>query len=194
MSIFTTAMSTAAQVVGKGLVTGEPHAPVRHTWAEVHCTARRMAGSLGEAGVRPGDSVAVLAGEPVDIAPLIQAVWMCGGSVTMLHQPTPRADLAIWLEDTLTVLAMIDARAVIVGAPFEPAASVLVQNGISVHAVKPLSGGSPIDPFDSAEEDVALPATHVRVDGGPESGCHLTPQSRSDHQRHGRSNEDRPHY
>jgi fatty-acyl-CoA synthase len=156
VSAFTTEMFATAAVPGKGLVTGEPHAPVRHTWAEVHRTARRMAGSLVEAGVRPGDSVAVLAGEPVDIAPLIQAVWMCGGSVTMLHQPTPRADLVVWLEDTLTVLAMIDAHTVIVGTPFESAAAVLVQKAISVHAVKPLSGGSPIDPFDCAEEDIAF--------------------------------------
>jgi fatty-acyl-CoA synthase len=149
-------MFTAAPVLGKGIVTGEPHAPVRHTWAEVHCTASRMAGSLAKAGVGPGDSVAILAGEPVDIAPLIQAVWMRGGSVTMLHQPTPRTDLAIWVQNTLTVLAMIGAHTVLVGAPFGPAAAVLIENGISVHAVEALSDGNPIEPYDSAEEDIAL--------------------------------------
>ena len=153
MSAFTTEMFTAAiRFSARGLVTGEPHAPVRHTWAEVHCTASRMAGSLAKAGVGPGDSVAILAGEPVDIAPLIQAVWMRGGSVTMLHQPTPRTDLAIWVQNTLTVLAMIGAHTVLVGAPFGPAAAVLIENGISVHAVEALSDGNPIEPYDSAEE------------------------------------------
>jgi fatty-acyl-CoA synthase len=156
VSTFTTEMFTAAPVLGKGLVTGEPHAPVRHTWAEVHCAARRMAGSLAQAGVRPGDSIAILAGEPVDIAPLIQAVWMRGASVTMLHQPTPRADLVVWLQNALTVLAMIGAHTVLVGPPFGPAAAVLIENGISVHAVEALSGGSPIEPFDGAEEDIAF--------------------------------------
>src|SRR5262245_35670769 len=149
-------MFTVAPGLGKGLVTGEPHAPVRHTWAEVHGTARRMAGSLAQAGVRPGDLVAILAGEPVDIAPLTQAVWMCGGSVTMLHQPTPRADLNVWLQDTLTVLAMIGAHTVLVGAPFGPAAAVLIEKGISVHAVRALSDASPIEPVDSDEDDIAF--------------------------------------
>ena len=146
-----------------GMVTGEPHAPVRHTWAEVHCTASRMAGSLAKAGVGPGDSVAILAGEPVDIAPLIQAVWMRGGSVTMLHQPTPRTDLAIWVQNTLTVLAMIGAHTVLVGAPFGPAAAVLIENGISVHAVEALSDGNPIEPYDSAApSDETHPASWLR--------------------------------
>ena len=156
MSTFTEEMFTAALTLGKGLVTGEPHAPVRHTWAEVHRTASRMAGSLARAGVRPGDPVAILAGEPVDIAPLVQAVWMRGGSATMLHQPTPRADLVVWLQDTLTVLAMIGADTVLVGEPFGPAAAVLMENGISVHPVEALSDGSPVEPFNSAEEDIAL--------------------------------------
>jgi len=156
VSVFTTEIFTTATVLGSGLVTGEPHVPVRHTWAEVHCTASKMAGSLAKAGVGPGDSVAILAGEPVDIAPLIQAVWIRGGSVTMLHQPTPRTDLAIWVQDTLTVLTMIGAHTVVVGAPFGPAAAVLIENGISVHAVEALHEGDPIEPYDSADEDIAF--------------------------------------
>ncbi len=74
----------------------------------------------------------------------------------MLHQPTPRADLVVWLQDTLTVLAMIGADTVLVGEPFGPAAAVLIENGISVHPVAALSEGSPVEPVDSAEEDIAL--------------------------------------
>ena len=48
----------------KGMVTGEPNCPVRHTWGEVHERARRIAGGLAAAGVGHGDAVAVLAGAP----------------------------------------------------------------------------------------------------------------------------------
>ncbi|MBV9729796.1 MAG: long-chain fatty acid--CoA ligase, partial [Pseudonocardiales bacterium] len=59
--------------------------------------ALRAAGCLmGTAapGVQHGDAVAMLAGDPALIAPAVQGVWLAGGSVTMLHQPTHRADLA----------------------------------------------------------------------------------------------------
>ena len=49
-----------------------------------------------------GHAIAVLAGHRGD-RPIAQAVWLAGGSVTMLHQPTPRTDLAVWAEDTITV-------------------------------------------------------------------------------------------
>ena len=35
------------------MVTGEPGAPVRHTWAEVHERARWVAGGLAAAGIGP---------------------------------------------------------------------------------------------------------------------------------------------
>jgi fatty-acyl-CoA synthase len=71
----------------KGMTTGEPDHPVRHTWAEVHERARRVAGGLAAAGVGHGDAVAMLAGAPVEIAPTAQGIWMRGASLTMLHQP-----------------------------------------------------------------------------------------------------------
>src|SRR5207248_7742068 len=94
---------------GRGLTTGEPEQAWRRTWAEVHADALRMAGALGE-DLRPGSAVAILAADPGLIAPAVQAVWLGGGSVTMLHQPTARTDLEHWAEDTLRVLKMIDAR------------------------------------------------------------------------------------
>ncbi|CPY97918.1 Putative polyketide synthase Pks16/acyl-CoA synthetase [Mycobacteroides abscessus] len=53
-------------------------------WADVHRTGLRIAGALQAAGVRPGDAVAVLAGAPGEIAPLVQGIWFSGASVTML--------------------------------------------------------------------------------------------------------------
>ena len=107
MSRFTDTMFSNAQSSKKGMVTGEPDAPVRHTWAEVHERARRIAGGLAAAGVQHGDAVAVLAGAPVEIAPTAQGIWMRGASLTMLHQPTPRTDLQRWAEETTAVIAMI---------------------------------------------------------------------------------------
>lgn len=93
VSRFTEKMFHNAMTTTKGMVTGEPVAPVRHTWREVHEQARRIAGGLAAAGVGLGDAVGVLAGAPVEIAPTAQGLWMRGASLTMLHQPTPRTDL-----------------------------------------------------------------------------------------------------
>lgn len=90
MSRFTTTMYANAASSTKGFITGDPDAPLRQSWAEVHERARSIAGALAAAGVGRGDVVAVLAGAPVEIAPTAQGIWMRGASVTMLHQPTPR--------------------------------------------------------------------------------------------------------
>src|SRR4051812_50150267 len=115
-----------------GMVTGEPHTPVRHTWAEVHEQARRVAGGLAAAGVGRGDAVAVLAGAPVEIAPIAEGIWMRGASLTMLHHPTPRTDLVRWADETTGVIAMIEAKAVVISDPFMAAAPVLAGRGMTV--------------------------------------------------------------
>jgi len=125
-----TLLASATGPGDRGMVTGEPAAPLRRTWAEVHEDARTMAAALIEGGLEPGDAVAVLAADPAAIAPAVQAVWLAGGSITMLHQPTARTDLAQWAEDTLVVLGMIDAGLVLLGAPFEPLADILSQHDI----------------------------------------------------------------
>ena len=131
MSRFTEKMYRNARTVTTGMVTGEPHEPVRHTWGEVHERARCIAGGLAAAGIGHGDAVGVLAGFPVEIAPTAQGLWMRGASLTMLHQPTPRTDLVIWAEDTMTVIGMIEAKAVIVSEPFTAAIPVLEEKGIN---------------------------------------------------------------
>lgn len=141
----------------RGMTTGEPHDPVRATWAEVHDRARRVAGGLAADGLRPGGSVGVLAAAPALIAPAVQAVWFAGGSVTMLHQPTPRTDLAEWASDTLTVLRMIGSDLVLLGDPFDQLAPVLAENGIRYRMINDLFEGEPIDePVTTGEGDLAL--------------------------------------
>ena len=169
MSRFTDNMFRSARESTKGMVTGEPHEPVRHTWGEVHERARRIAGGLAAAGVGPGDAVGVLAGAPVEIAPTAQGVWMRAASLTMLHQPTPRTDLAVWAEDTMTVVDMIDAKAVIISDPFMAAEPVLTAKGLKVVTVADLLAAEPIEPEEAGEDDLALMQLTSGSTGSPKA-------------------------
>ncbi|WP_305094228.1 fatty acyl-AMP ligase [Prescottella sp. R16] len=169
MSMFTDEMYATAATSSQALITGEPDAPLTQSWGEVHAIARRMAGALAAAGIGRGDAIGVLAGMPVDIAPACQAIWMRGGSVTMLHQPTPRTDLQVWAQDTETVVGMISAAAVIVGAPFEAAAPVLAERGITVVTIDAMREGPDIDPLETAESDIALRQLTSGSTGSPKA-------------------------
>jgi len=169
VSRFTEKMYRNALSTDRGMVTGEPHAPVRHTWGEVHEKARRIAGGLAAAGVGHGDAVGVLAGAPVEIAPTAQGLWVRGASLTMLHQPTPRTDLALWAQDTTTVIDMIEAKAVVISEPFLAAAPVLEERGIKVLTVESLLASDPIDPVETGEDDVALMQLTSGSTGSPKA-------------------------
>jgi len=149
-----TLLGSAAES-GCGITTGEPAAPARRTWGEVHAEARRTMGALVADGLAPGDAVAVLAGEPAPIAPAVQGVWLAGGSVTMLHQPTPRIELAAWALDTVTVLKMISCRTVLLGPPFDALGPVLDDHGVAYRLLTDLHG-EPADPVEIGEDATAL--------------------------------------
>jgi fatty-acyl-CoA synthase len=145
----------------RGITTGGLTQPHRTTWTQVHEKALRAAGCLTSTaafGVHHGDAVAVLAGDPALIAPAVQGVWLAGGSVTMLHQPTHRADLRSWAADTVRVLGMIDAKLVLLGPPFDQLAALLDQHGIAYlmlsdlddPAVEPLTAPVGVDEDDTA--------------------------------------------
>jgi fatty-acyl-CoA synthase len=169
VSRFTEKMYRNALSTKNGMVTGEPAAPVRHTWGEVHQKARRIAGGLAAVGVGYGDAVGVLAGAPVEIAPTAQGLWMRGASLTMLHQPTPRTDLALWALDTTTVIDMIEAKAVVVSDPFLAAIPVLQERGVKVVTVEQLLAADPIDPIETNEDDVALMQLTSGSTGSPKA-------------------------
>ena len=169
MSRFTETMFRNARETAKGIVTGEPYKPVRHTWGEVHERARRVAGGLAAVGVGHGDAVGVLAGAPVESAPTAQRLWMRGASLTMLHQPTPRTALASWADDTTTVVDMIEAKAVIVSDPFLAAVPVLQEKGIEVVTVEQLLASEPTDPIDTDEDDLALMQLTSGSTGSPKA-------------------------
>lgn len=169
MSKFTDEMYATAASSSQALVTGEPNAPRRQSWGEVHAIARRMAGALAASRIGPGDAIGVLAGMPADIAPACQAVWMRGGSVTMLHQPTPRSDLVVWAQDTETIIRMIAAKAVIVGDPFGAAVPLLRERGIDVVTIESMHTGDDIAPVETAETDIALQQLTSGSTGSPKA-------------------------
>ena len=169
MSRFTETMYGNAQWSLKGMVTGEPDTPVRHTWAEVHERAARVAGGLAAAGIGHGDAVAMLAGAPVEIAPTAQGIWMRGASLTMLHQPTPRTDLVRWAEETTGVIDMIAAKAVIISEPFMAAAPVLSAAGMTVLTIEALLDHAAIWPLDTDDDDVALMQLTSGSTGSPKA-------------------------
>ncbi|MBJ8344027.1 fatty acyl-AMP ligase [Antrihabitans sp. YC2-6] len=169
MSRFTDEMYATAATSSRGLVTGEPDAPRRQGWGEIHRAARRMAGALADAGIGHGDAVGILAGQPADIAPACQAAWMRGAAVTMLHQPTPRTDLAAWAKDTEAVIGMISAKAVVLGAPFEAAAPLLLERGIGILTIDRMHEGRDIDPVETSESDIALQQLTSGSTGSPKA-------------------------
>jgi fatty-acyl-CoA synthase len=162
MSRFVDMLLASAATSGRGIVTGEPSRPVRRTWGEVHETAVRIAGALVDgAGLQPGTAVALLAADPAMIAPAAQAVWLAGGSVTMLHQPTARTDLAEWSHDTVRTLDMIESELVLLGAPFDALAPLLAEHGVPYRLLPDLLDGAPVAaplaaPVDSPETATAL--------------------------------------
>ncbi|MGV0788413.1 fatty acyl-AMP ligase [Mycolicibacterium sp. XJ2] len=169
MSQFTETMYRNARWSTRGMVTGEPVAPVRHTWAEVNERASRISGGLAAAGIGHGDAIAVLAGAPVEIAPTAQGSWMRGASLTMLHQPTPRTDLLRWAEETTAVIDMISAKAVVISDPFMAAAPVLEGLGMTVLTIETLLTGDSIDPVETTDDDVALMQLTSGSTGSPKA-------------------------
>jgi fatty-acyl-CoA synthase len=156
MSTFTDQMYANAASSARGLVTGPWDAPVRRSWSEVHGQARRMAGALANSGIGPGSVVAVLGGDPADVAPLAQAVWMRGASLTMLQQPTPRTDLAVWLTDTARASNTIGAVLTVVGSPFGAAEEPLATAGQRVVTIDALRAGPDIGPLHVDDSAVAM--------------------------------------
>jgi len=156
MSTFIRDICSAAASAPRGLTVGTADEPRRMTWAEVNEQAKRMAGALAASGIGQHGSVAVLAAQAADVAPLAQAIWMRGAALTMLQQPTPRADLTVWLDDTTRAIRMIDADAVVIGEPFLSALDHLAGHGFVVFTVESMRGAEPVEPEETGETTIAM--------------------------------------
>ncbi len=87
----------------------------------------------------------------------------------MLHQPTPRTDLPRWAEETTAVIALIDAKAVVVSEPFLPAAPLLAELGMRVLIVEELLRADPVRPVRTSEDDLALLQLTSGTTGAPKA-------------------------
>ncbi len=63
-------------------------------WRQVHLRARRVAGVFAQLGLGPGGRVGLVADTSVDLVVAVQAVWLCGGAVTLMP-PAGRGNAAI---------------------------------------------------------------------------------------------------
>ncbi|BBY05240.1 putative ligase [Mycobacterium noviomagense] len=155
MSILTRDMLASAASSPHGLTVGTVADPIRLSWSEIHDQAKRMARSLTAKGIGRHSSVAVLATDAADVAPLAQAIWLRRAALTMLQQPTPRTDLAVWLADTVRAILMVHADLVVLGEPFLMAKDQLLAHNLAVCTIESLRGAEPIEPVDADEAEEA---------------------------------------
>lgn len=130
--------------------------PQRISWGQVHQQAIGISSNLAARGIKRHDTVAVLAADTSDVAPLAQALWIRGAALTMLQQPTPRIDLAVWISDTVRAAKMLRAALIVVGEPFDMAAEALAAEGLAVCRVTELRGSGPIALEETGESDIAM--------------------------------------
>ena len=100
----------------------------------------------------------MLAAKPFEVAPVAQAAWLAGASVTMLHQPTARTNLATYAADTAAVLSLIGAKAAVLGDPFTDFVELLDGSGVEAFTVDQLIAepGGPAPEVEIAEDHTAL--------------------------------------
>ncbi|MEV4239733.1 fatty acyl-AMP ligase [Nocardia sp. NPDC050408] len=146
----------ASSASERGFSYGDPDALRRKTWAELLRHSRCAAQSLADQGVTMGSRVAILAGEPEDVVVAVLACWLLGASATMLHQPTHRTDLTVWARDTIRSLDVIDAKLVLIGPPFDSAATILAEHDVLSVSIARLDSSTPLEPTDVPDDTLAL--------------------------------------
>jgi len=155
LSVFTRELLATAASSARHLTGGTFADPVRLSWRDVHEQAKRIGGGLAARGVGRGGSVAVLATDAADVAPLAQAAWLRGAALTMLQQPTLRTDLAVWLADTVLAIGLIKADVVVVGGQFLAALDHLSAQQLAVCTVESLRTAEPAE-FDAETDDTDI--------------------------------------
>jgi fatty-acyl-CoA synthase len=157
LSVFTRELLAAAASSPRHLTGGTFADPVPLSWQDVHEQSKRIGGGLAARGVGRGGSVAVLATDAADVAPVAQAAWLRGAAVTMLQQPTRRTDLTVWLADTVRAIGLIKADVVVVGGQFLAALDHLSAQQLAVCTVESLRTAEPAESdADPDDTDIAL--------------------------------------
>ena len=114
----------------RGAVTAFVDDERRITYAELARTTARLAGHLVDAGVRPGDRVAMVLGNRVETAETYLAVPRAGGVATCVNADAAPAELASVLADCGARVVVTDAEhAALVAGLVEPGGTVVVVGG-----------------------------------------------------------------
>ncbi len=80
------------------------------TWGQLHSEAKAMAAILQAKGVKPGDHVALLGPTTRNIVTAIQAVWLAGGTVSMLPIPMRFGSVEEFANQTRTLMQHGDIK------------------------------------------------------------------------------------
>ncbi len=78
--------------------------PVTLTWGQLHQDAKVMAALLQAKGVQPGDHIALLGPTTRNLVTAIQAVWLAGGSVSMIPIPMRFSSVEEFASQTRTLM------------------------------------------------------------------------------------------
>jgi fatty-acyl-CoA synthase len=110
----TTRLVTAADQPGRGVVfiSGKVHTKVM--WAELHDDARRVAASLQERGIQPGDHVAILGPTSRQLITAIQACWLAGAASMVLPLPMRMGSIEDFVTQTRNRIIHGDAQLLLV--------------------------------------------------------------------------------
>jgi acyl-CoA synthetase (AMP-forming)/AMP-acid ligase II len=82
-------------------------------WAEVHARALRAAGALAEAGVRPGDRVAIVVPTDPVFFDAFFGAQLCGAVPVPLYPPVRLGRLGEYFDRTAAMLRAVDAVALV---------------------------------------------------------------------------------
>ena len=80
------------------------------TWGQLHSEAKAMAAILQAQGVKPGDHIALLGPTTRNIVTASQAVWLAGGSISMLPIPMRFSSVEEFANQTRTLMQHGDIK------------------------------------------------------------------------------------
>jgi len=127
----------------------------RQPYADIFAAALRVASSLGALGLRRGDLVAIIVGDPAGFLSTLFGASMAGVVPASLYPPAPTGDLPLYLEATARVLRSCGARGVITSTALVP----------HIESLRPLCPQlAVVSPFDALQSQAgaafSTPAAH----------------------------------
>ncbi len=87
-----------------GSAAGDGQEAVTISWSQLHQEALSMATSLQNRGVKAGDHIALLGPTTRNLVTAIQAVWLCGASVSILPIPMRFSSIEQFANQTRTLM------------------------------------------------------------------------------------------